>query len=125
MHKIIWIAQITHLCNAMNTIHHREPTPSCLPLETDDASTEFIADGIHVHPAMIRLALRAKRNQEIAVITDAIRATDLGDGDYHLGVLPIPPLQSEIVDKWGMNFSLAKPKVSGQNTCFLLNKKIR
>ncbi len=82
-------SHVTHLCNAMNTIHHREPGPIVFALETDGISTEFIADGIHVHPAMIRLALRAKRNQEIAVITDAISATDLGNGDYHLGGLPI------------------------------------
>jgi N-acetylglucosamine-6-phosphate deacetylase len=80
---------ITHLCNAMPGIHHRAPGPITYALNHDGLTVEFIADGLHVHPAMIELALRAKKADEVAIVTDAITATGLKDGKYELGELPI------------------------------------
>lgn len=80
---------ITHLCNAMPGIHHRSPGPITYALNHDGLTVEFIADGIHVHPAIIKLALRAKKQDEVAIVTDAISATGLGDGEYELGELPV------------------------------------
>ena len=44
----------THLFNAMRALHHREPGPVAALLEHPDAYVELIADGVHVHPAMVR-----------------------------------------------------------------------
>ncbi len=79
----------THLCNAMPGLHHRHPGPIAYALNHDEVSVEFIADGLHVHPAIIQLALRAKNNQNIAVVTDAIRATGMPDGSYELGDMEV------------------------------------
>lgn len=80
---------VTHLCNAMPGVHHRSPGPITFALNQDGISVELIADGIHVHPAVIRLALRAKHRDEVAVVTDAISAAGMGDGCYELGGLPV------------------------------------
>jgi N-acetylglucosamine-6-phosphate deacetylase len=79
----------THLCNAMPGIHHRNPGPITYALTHDGVTTEFIADGLHVHPAMITLALRSKKLEEVAIITDAMRAMNMGDGEYELGKLRV------------------------------------
>ena len=50
----------THLFNAMRGLHHREPGPVAALLEHPDAYVELIADGVHLHPAVLRLAARAK-----------------------------------------------------------------
>ena len=46
----------THLFNAMRALHHREPGPVAALLEHPDAYVELVADGVHVHPAVLRLA---------------------------------------------------------------------
>jgi N-acetylglucosamine-6-phosphate deacetylase len=80
---------ITHLCNAMPSIHHRSPGPITYALNHDGLTVEFIADGLHVHSAIIELALRAKKHDEVAIVTDAIGATGMDDGEYELGELPV------------------------------------
>ena len=78
----------THLFNAMRGIHHREPGPVAALLEHPDAFVELIADGVHLHPAVLRLA--ATRKPHLAVlITDAMAAACVGDGDYELGRLAV------------------------------------
>lgn len=80
---------VTHLCNAMPGIHHRSPGPITYALNHDGLTVELIPDGLHVHPAMIQLALRAKKEDEIAIVTDAIRASGMDDGKYQLGGLSV------------------------------------
>ena len=63
----------THLFNAMRGLHHREPGPVAALLEHPDAYVELIADGVHVHPAMLRLAARAKPHLTV-LVTDAMAA---------------------------------------------------
>jgi N-acetylglucosamine-6-phosphate deacetylase len=58
-------------------------------LSEDRISAEVIADGHHVHPACIRLLARAKPADRLLLITDAIAASGLGDGEYELGGLAI------------------------------------
>lgn len=76
-------SHFTHLFNAMSGVHHREPGVAGAALASVNATAELIADGIHVHPAVLRLAVQAMP-QRIALITDAIRACGLGDGTYKL-----------------------------------------
>jgi N-acetylglucosamine-6-phosphate deacetylase len=86
---------ITHLCNAMPGIHHRSPGPITYALNHDGLTVELIADGIHVHSAIIELALRAKKQDEVTIVTDAISATGLSDGEYELGELPVQVKQGK------------------------------
>lgn len=76
-------SHFTHLFNAMTGMHHREPGAVGAALESADATAELIADGIHVHPAVLRIAATAKPHR-IALVTDAIRACGMPDGHYKL-----------------------------------------
>lgn len=60
-----------HLFNAMRPFHHREPGPIGAALDTD-AFVELIADGHHLHPATVRLVLRAKGLDRLCLVTDAV-----------------------------------------------------
>ncbi|KEZ77457.1 N-acetylglucosamine-6-phosphate deacetylase [Salinisphaera hydrothermalis] len=79
----------THLFNAMNGLHHREPGAACALLTNPAARSEIIADGLHVTPAMVKLAYAAAGRDRLMAITDAMRAKGLGDGDYELGGQPV------------------------------------
>ncbi|MCZ8524093.1 MULTISPECIES: N-acetylglucosamine-6-phosphate deacetylase [Paenibacillus] len=74
-----------HTFNAMKGLHHREPGVVGAVLTEDAITAEVIADGIHVHEACIRLLTRTKRLDNLILVTDAISAAGLGDGDYMLG----------------------------------------
>jgi N-acetylglucosamine-6-phosphate deacetylase len=76
-------SHFTHLFNAMSGLHHRDPGVAGAALTSTRATAELIADGIHVHPAVLRLAAQAMPHR-IALITDAIRACGLADGTYTL-----------------------------------------
>lgn len=78
-------SQVTHTFNGMPGIHHREPGIFVAALENDAVTFQLIADGVHVHPAVVRLLARLAGVERVAVITDAMLATGLGDGDYALG----------------------------------------
>jgi N-acetylglucosamine-6-phosphate deacetylase len=76
-------SHFTHLFNAMTGMHHREPGAVGAALESQTATAELIADGIHVHPAVLRIATMAMPGR-IALITDAVRACGMPDGSYKL-----------------------------------------
>ncbi len=73
----------THLFNAMTPLQHREPGAVGAALASADATAELIADGIHVHPAVLRIAVRSMPYR-IALVTDAIRACGMPPGTYKL-----------------------------------------
>jgi N-acetylglucosamine-6-phosphate deacetylase len=75
----------THLYNAMPSLHHREPGAVAALLEDPRCTVELVADGHHVHPAMLDLAVRAAGVDRVSLITDAMQAAGLGDGEYELG----------------------------------------
>lgn len=74
----------THLFNGMRGIHHREPGTAGAAL-VSDAYAEIISDGIHLHPEVIKLTVKAKNIDKIIAVTDAMQATGLSDGDYPFG----------------------------------------
>jgi N-acetylglucosamine-6-phosphate deacetylase len=78
----------THLFNAMRGLHHREPGPPAALLEHPDAFVELIADGVHLHPAVLRLAATAKPHHFL-LVTDAMAAAAAADGDYQLGPMAV------------------------------------
>lgn len=78
-----------HTFNAMTPLHHRKPGTAGAILSTPAISAEIIADGIHVHKAGIQLLAQVKNNRNLILITDAMSAAGLGNGDYMLGDLPV------------------------------------
>ena len=77
--------QVTHTFNGMEPLHHRKPGAIGAALTLDQLRCELIADGVHVHPAVLKLVVRAKGTSRILLITDAMRGTGMPDGQYTLG----------------------------------------
>ncbi|CAM4164256.1 N-acetylglucosamine-6-phosphate deacetylase [Lederbergia lenta] len=75
----------THLYNGMRGLHHREAGVAGHALLTDGLQVEVIADGIHITPDMINLAYRLKGAEGITLISDAMRAKGMVEGEYELG----------------------------------------
>ena len=78
-----------HVFNGMRGIHHREPGAAGAFMIIDEVYTELIADGIHVHPDIIKMILRCKGSDKICLITDCMMAGGLSDGEYMLGELKV------------------------------------
>jgi N-acetylglucosamine-6-phosphate deacetylase len=76
---------VTHCFNAMTGLHHRRPGVAGAALLCDRLLAELIADGIHVHPDVMRLLIRVKGRERVMLITDSMSATELSDGSYALG----------------------------------------
>jgi N-acetylglucosamine-6-phosphate deacetylase len=83
----------THVFNAMRPLHHREPGIVGEVLTNLQLTTDVIADGVHLHPLIVQLILRAKGEENTVLITDAISATGMPDGRYPLG-----PFEVEVKD---------------------------
>lgn len=79
----------THLFNAMRPVHHREPGPIPALLEDGRVTVELICDGVHLHPAIVRMAIAAAGVERVVLVTDAMDAAGAGDGDYVLGDLAV------------------------------------
>lgn len=80
---------VTHLFNAMPPLHHRNPGIIGAATDCPHVMAEMICDGIHVHPAMIRNAFRMFGEDRMILISDAMRATGMEDGEYELGGQPV------------------------------------
>ena len=78
---------LTHLYNGMPSIHHRKPGVIPAAVENPSVRAELICDGIHVHPAAIRLAFAMFGSDRVVLISDALRALGLPDGEYESGGL--------------------------------------
>ena len=77
-------SHMTHLYNAMPGISHREPGPILAALE-ENAEVELIADGVHLHPAVVRFTFRVFGDDRVILISDSMMACGLPDGEYTLG----------------------------------------
>jgi N-acetylglucosamine-6-phosphate deacetylase len=75
---------ITHFYNAMTGLHHRNIGVVGWAFGRDDVTCDIIADGIHVHPKMLEFAYKIKTSNNLSLISDAISATGLGDGNYDI-----------------------------------------
>jgi N-acetylglucosamine-6-phosphate deacetylase len=87
--------QATHLFNGMEPLHHRDPGVVGAALTLDDVYCQLIADNVHIHPAVLKLAVRAKGTGRILLITDAMRGAGMPDGEYNLGGLAVTVLHGE------------------------------
>lgn len=79
----------THLFNAWREFHHREPGGIGAALDEDQVFVELIADGIHIHPSFIRLAIFRKGVDRVCLITDSLKEVGLPDGTYAWGELQV------------------------------------
>lgn len=75
----------THLYNGMRSFNHREPGIVGASLTDDRVCCELICDRIHLHDAAIKLALKAKGTDKAVLVSDAMRAAGLKDGEFELG----------------------------------------
>jgi N-acetylglucosamine-6-phosphate deacetylase len=117
----IGASHVTHCCNGMRPIHHRDPGLVLAAFEEDHVSVQAIVDGIHLHPAMVRLLYREKGTDKMVLITDALQAMGMGDGTYLFGGHEVKVSQgvATLVDGTlasstvTMNLALAKTVQSG------------
>jgi N-acetylglucosamine-6-phosphate deacetylase len=79
----------THLYNGMRPMHHREPGPVLAALEDERVTIELIADGVHLHDAVIAATFAQSGGDRVALVTDAISAAGSPDGDYRLGSISV------------------------------------
>lgn len=82
------IRHVTHLFNAMPPLHHREPGPIPALLEAREVAAQVIFDGVHLHPAVLRLAARLLGKERLVLVSDGTRAMGLADGWYEHDGLP-------------------------------------
>ena len=78
----------THLFNGMRGLHHRDPGPVGAALNDARVTVELINDGIHLHPAVVDLVMRAGAGEK-TFVTDAMGAAGMGDGAYRLGSMDV------------------------------------
>jgi N-acetylglucosamine-6-phosphate deacetylase len=79
------VSGFTHLFNAMTQLVGRAPGVVGAALESDSAWCGIIADGVHVHPASLRVALAAKGPDELVLVTDAMPTVGSGETSFMLG----------------------------------------
>jgi N-acetylglucosamine-6-phosphate deacetylase len=79
---------LTHTFNAMPGLHHRAPGPIGAAIERPGVVLELIADGLHVHPIVVGALFRLTPGR-VALVTDAMAATGVGDGEYRLGPIHV------------------------------------
>jgi N-acetylglucosamine-6-phosphate deacetylase len=84
----------THLFNAMRPLHHREPGPALALLEDARVTVELIADGVHLHPAVVNATVAATGAGRVALVTDATAAAGVSDGEFRLGAVSV-----DVVDR--------------------------
>lgn len=76
---------VTHLFNGMDPLNHRKPNLLSFALGFEDITVELIADMIHVHPDIIKIALKCKDEDHFIAVSDAVRPTGFQDGEYEFG----------------------------------------
>ena len=75
---------VTHVFNAMSGFSHRAPGAVGAALVDDRVTVGLIADGAHCHPASVRLAVKAKGSERVALVTDSIAGAGMEPGVYQL-----------------------------------------
>ena len=83
------LRNLSHFCNQMTPLHHRDIGLVGAGLLKDEVFLELICDTLHVSPPMIELIFKVKGCAKIELISDAMRAAGMPDGDYTLGGLEV------------------------------------
>lgn len=85
-------ATVTHLFNGMRPLHHRDPGPlaACLAAAArGDVVVELVADGTHLAPGTVRAVFDLVGDGNVVLITDAMSAAGMSDGEYRLGPMHV------------------------------------
>lgn len=90
---------LTHFFNAMTGLHHREIGVVGWALGKENVTFDIIADGVHVAPQVLKLAVESKSADKVSLISDAVLPTGLGDGDFEI---------------WGEKISVVKGKTRNE-----------
>lgn len=77
-------SHVTHLFNAMTGVHHRDLGVAGWALTKDEIFCEIIADGVHVAAPMLKFAYKNKTAEKLALVSDSVAPTGLGDGEFKL-----------------------------------------
>ncbi|MBR4308970.1 MAG: N-acetylglucosamine-6-phosphate deacetylase [Oscillospiraceae bacterium] len=83
------VTHLTHAFNAMAPVHHRKPGVIAAASEDERVSAELICDGLHVHPAVIRLTFRLFGAERMVLVSDSLRCCGMPNGEYELGGQPV------------------------------------
>jgi len=73
------VRHLTHLFNGMSGVHHRTPGVAAAGLLLDLVTADFICDGVHVDPEIVRLILRCRRPEDLVLITDRVSLDESAD----------------------------------------------
>jgi N-acetylglucosamine-6-phosphate deacetylase len=76
---------VTHALNAMRPFHHRDPGVIGAALEAQHVTIEAIGDGVHLHPAAVRMLIRSFGPARVALVTDAVTPAGLDAGTFRIG----------------------------------------
>ncbi|WP_374658578.1 N-acetylglucosamine-6-phosphate deacetylase [Phenylobacterium sp.] len=95
------VSGFTHLFNAMSPLTSREPGAVGAALESQDTWCGIIADGRHVHPAVLRIAFAAKRRDRFMLVTDAMPSVGMSDKRFTIQGRPIRVVDGVCVDENG------------------------
>lgn len=115
------VSMVTHLFNAMRGIHHREPGVAGAALVRDGIGVELIGDGVHVHPAVMRLAIHAKGSADVAVITDGGSFMGLPDGVVEEGGRTVTAREGKVTLADGTLAGSASPM---NRNCVVLARQV-
>ena len=94
-------SMVTHLFNAMGPLHHRSPGFAGLALDDERLMCSLIPDGVHVHESMLRNAYRCLGPARTILVTDAVAAAAMPDGDYELAGAPVQLRDGVVRDQRG------------------------
>jgi N-acetylglucosamine-6-phosphate deacetylase len=83
------LKNLSHFCNQMTGLHHRDIGLVGAGLTNNEVFIELICDTLHICPDMIELIFKLKDTEKIQLITDAMRAAGMPDGEYSLGGLAV------------------------------------
>ena len=83
------LRNLSHFCNQMTPLHHRNVGLVGSGLLYDEVNVELICDKLHISPDMIRLVFKVKGADHVMLISDAMRAAGMPEGEYTLGGLPV------------------------------------
>ncbi len=78
-------SHLTHAFNAMRPFHHRDPGPVAAAIDSRSATVEIVADGVHLHPATVRLLVAALGPQRAVLVTDGVPLAGMPGGSFRLG----------------------------------------
>lgn len=92
---------VTHLFNVMGALHHRHVGLAGYALDEPRVRCPLIVDGVHVHPAMLRNAFRILGPERTVLVSDAVAAAGMPDGDYTLSGMPVHSQSGVVRDRQG------------------------